>query len=155
MEHTKGEMKTTISALENYINRERREAIEVNKESLLAYREAKEVVKQMPDSLPDMNLYLFKKLEDKMWYLETWDLSDEVADELIEQLKVMGIYGIHSKFKGGTSWEYKGSFMAGDIEIVIKVDGGSKPPNCRIEETREWKEIITTKAICEETEEEL
>ena len=43
----------------------------------------------------------------------------------------------------------------GDILLVIKVDGGSMPPNCRIEETKELKEIITYKAICPETGEEL
>ena len=107
----------------------------------------------MPEGLADINWYVFRKLEPNKWYLETWVMSEEDADKLIENLKTMGVIALPSKHSSLTNtWEYTGYLIIDELEITIRIDGGSKPPNCRIEETKEFKEVITYKSICDDIE---
>ena len=45
--------------------------------------------------------------------------------------------------------------MVGNIELSVKVDGGSQPVNCTVEAITEMKEVTTYKATCEETGEDV
>ena len=116
---------------------------------------AKELSNILDGYLLEVNWYRFEKQEKNEWYLETYGLEEEEADKLIHQLKIDGIYGLKSTFRRSNSWYYKGSFRVGDDVFTIMIDGGSKPPACRIEETKEFKAVITYKAVCEETGEEV
>ena len=146
----------TITKLDEKLNKEYTESLERHKRMVVKRKEGKEIIKQLPEGFADMRWYAFSKLEDGKWYLETWGIEEKEADEFIKQLKLMGIYGLKSIYRAyNNDWQYTGSFAVDGVEIVIKIDGGSKPPNCRIEETKEMKEVITYKAICEETEEEV
>jgi len=146
----------TITKLEEKLNGEYAESLKSHKLMVAKRKEGKKIIKQLPEGFADMRWYAFQKLEDNKWYLETWGMEEKEADEFIKKIKVMGIYGLKSSYRAyNNSWQYTGSFAVDGIEIVIKIDGGSKPPNCRVEEHKEFKEVITYKAICEETEEEL
>jgi len=146
----------TITTLEEKLNQEYIESLKRHKLIVAKRKEGKELIRHLPEGFADMRWYSFQKLEDNKWYLETWGMKAEEADEFIKQLKIMGIYGVKSKYRSfDNSWQYTGSFGINGVELVVKIDGGSKPQNCRIEETREMKEVITYKAICEDTEEEV
>ena len=116
---------------------------------------AKELSSILAEYLLEVDWYRFEKQEKNEWYLETHGLEEREADKLIHQLKIDGIYGLKSTFRRSNSWYYKGSFRVGDDVFTIMIDGGSKPPACRIEETKEFKAVITYKAVCEETGEEV
>lgn len=124
---------------------------------LATRKEGTEIAKQLPGFITSIGWYAFRKEAKGEWYLETWSTSDEEGDKLIRQLKIWGMQKLKSKFAGGLSnrWQFEGVIMVGDIELTIRIDGGSKPPNCTIEEIKEFKEVITYKAICEETGEEV
>lgn len=146
----------TVTKLEQKLDKVYAESLKRHKLIVAARKEAKPIIEQMPDKLANRDWWQFKKLDEDKWHLETFGLSEQEADELIKELKIVGVYGIKSTYKRySNAWAYKGSITLGGIEVEIEVDGGSTPPNCRIEETREMKEVITYKAICEETEEEL
>jgi len=122
----------------------------------LVLKKAKQMISLLPSILLEQEWYTFYQEETNKWYMETWRMDASDADEVVKQLKIAGVCNIKARFRHfDQSWEYTGSFMAGNDEIVVKIDGGNKPLNCRIEETREVKEVITYKAICEETEEEI
>ncbi len=132
------------------------EAVKTHKTLVAEHKKGEDLIKQMPRELLDINWYDFRQLEPGKWYLETWGMPGAEGDDFIKELKMMGVHGIKSTYRAfANSWEYKGLFAVDGVEIVVKIDGGSKPPNCRIEETREMTEVITYKAICEETEEEV
>ena len=132
-----------------------RKAQEELERALLIYQQTKEIIPLMPEEILSQRWYAFRQTEPDKWYLETWCLEETEADMFIKQLKLAGVYGFHSKFATSNRWHYTGSFAIDSHEFTIKVDGGSKPPLCRIEETKEWKEVISYKAICEETGEEV
>ena len=152
-------MKTKpITKLEERLNSDHASKLKDYREIMARRKEAVPIIKQMPPDLANMEWWLFKKQEgeDNVWFLDSWYLGEEEADAIIDQLKLMGIHGLKSTYRNSINrWEYKGSIKVGDTIINIRVDGGSKPPNCRIEETRDMKEVITYKAICEETEGEV
>ena len=116
---------------------------------------SKELSNILPEYLLEVDWYQLKRREENEYYMETYCLMEKEADKLIHQLKLDGIYGLKSTFRRNNSWSYTGSFRVGDDVFTIMIDGGSKPPACRIEETKEFKEVITYKAICEETGEEV
>jgi len=120
-----------------------------------ALERAKELSNILTEYLLEIDWYKFEKQEENEWYLETYGLGEKEADKLILQLKLEGIYGLKSTFRRTNTWYYTGSLRIGDDVFTIMVDGGSTPPACRIEETNEFKEVITYKAICEETGEEV
>lgn len=147
--------KPQTNALLEKVECDYKNAQEELKRTVLVCRQAKKLIPLIPEVILRQPYYIFRQTEPGKWYLETLCLDEEKANALVKQLKLAGVYGFRSKFAGSKRWHYTGSFMAGNDEIVVMVDGGSKPPLCRIEETKEWKEIITYKAICEETEEEV
>ncbi len=131
------------------------------KEALKAYRKAQTLrkagyifAKQLPDVLTELGWYAFSHNNDDTYYLETWVMEATKADEVINKLRLLGVYGMKPKYKGGNTWSYTCAMMIEGKELTIMIDGGSKPPQCRIEETREMTEVITYKAICPETDEE-
>jgi len=130
-------------------------AREALQKALSNYEQAKEFCNLLPEVITGHDWYFFRQDEPGKWYMETWCLDEEKADTFIKELKIVGVYGFHSKFINSNCWHYTGSFVIGDNEFTVKVDGGSKPPLCRIEETKEWKEVISYKAICDETGEEV
>jgi len=145
-----------ITKLDQKLNEEYADSLKRHKLMVAKRKEGKEIIKHLPEGFADMRWYSFQKLEDKQWCLETWGMNEKEADEFILKLKLLGIYGLKSTYRSfNNSWVYKGVFGINGVELVIKIDGGSKPQNCRIEETKEVKEVITYKAICEETEEEV
>jgi len=147
--------KQTNSLVELIEGRLKQAQEDVTKTTLLLEK-AKQITPFLPGLLLEQRWYTFHQLGVNKWYMETWDINASDADKIIEQLKIAGVHSIKARFKPWSqSWEYAGYFMAGNDEITIKIDGGNKPPNCRIEETREVKEVITYKAICNETEEEI
>ena len=121
----------------------------------LAYNEAKRIVPFMPKVLFNQSWYIFHRIGPGEWYLETACMTEDSADKLIRQLKLSGVYGITSKLTTSNRWHYTGSFVAGGDVVTIKVDGGSKPPACRVVRCVEKREVVVYKAICEETEEEV
>jgi len=146
----------TITKLEEKLNGEYAESLKRHKLMVTKHKEGKELIQHLPQGFADMRWYSFQKLEDNKWYLETWGMPEVEADEFIKEIKLLGIHGLKSTYRSfNNSWEYRGSFGINGVELVIKVDGGSKPQNCRIEEHKELKEVITYKAICEETGEEV
>ncbi len=146
----------TTTALEQKLKEEYADSLKSHKLIVAKRKEGKEIIKHLPEGFADMRWYAFRKLEEGKWYLETWGMEKEEADEFIKELTLLGIYGLKSTYRRfNNSWEYRGSFGVNGVELVGKIDGGSKPQNCRIEENREMKEVITYKAICEETEEEV
>ncbi len=145
-----------ITKLEERLNSDHSDKLKEYREILARRKEALPIIKQMPSELANMDWWLFRKLEDDKWYLDSWYVSVEKGDAMIKQLKLIGIHGLKSTYRTSINrWEYKGSLKVGDTIVDIRIDGGSKPPNCRIEETKEWKEVTTYKAICDETEEEV
>jgi len=132
------------------------EAYKTHKEAIATRKEGTAIAEQLPGFITSIDWYSLRKLNEKKWYLETWCLDAKIGDDLIRQLKIWGAVGMKSKYHPLTNaWEFKCSAMVEDIELTIKIDGGSKPPNCRIEESKEMKEVITYKAICEETGDEV
>ena len=112
----------TITKLEEKLNDEYAESLKCHKLMVAKRKEGKELIKYLPEGFANMRWYSFQKLEDNKWYLETWGMPEEEANEFIKKLKVMGVQGIISKHIAfSNSWQYTGSFMVGDIEIVIKV----------------------------------
>lgn len=124
-------------------------------EATLAYNEAKRIVPLMPKVLLDQSWYIFRCTEPGKWYMETMCMGEESADEFIRQLRLAGVYGFTSKFVSSNRWYYVGSFAAGGDIVTIRVDGGSKPPACRVEKCVEMREVVTYKAFCGDTEEEV
>ena len=133
-----------------------KEAQKAFNKAALSLDKAREIAPLLPDIILEQSWYLFRETETKKWYMETWFLKEDEADALIKQLKIAGVYGIKAKFNSyNKGWTYTGNFIVGEDEIEVKVDGGSKPPQCRIEEIKEFKEVTTYKAICDETGEEV
>ncbi len=147
----------TVTALEELLNSDHASKLKDYRGILARRKEAIPIIRQMPPALANIAWFTFLKLSDHTWFLDTWVLSDtKEADAIIKELKIIGIHGLKSAYRNfSNSWTYNGSIQIGAITINIRVDGGSKPPNCRIEETLEMKEVITYKAICEDTEEEV
>lgn len=147
--------KPQTNALLEKVEKDCRRARKELKEVLLIRQQVREIIPLMPEAILNQQWYVFRQTEANKWYMETWCLEEEEADTFIKQLKLAGVYGFHSKFKDSNRWHYTGSFAIDGHEFTVKVDGGSQPPHCRIVETREMKEVVTYKAICEETEEEV
>ena len=147
--------KPQLNSLLEKVEKDCREARKKLEEVLLIRQQAREIIPLMPEAILNQQWYAFYQTEVNKWYMETWGLEEEKADTFIKQLKLAGVYGFHSKFAASKRWHYTGSFAIDSHEFTVKVDGGSKPPLCRIEETKEWKEVISYKAICEETGEEV
>lgn len=128
-----------------------------------AYQEARDrliegwpLANKLPEFLTATRWWVFTKTDENKWYMETNVIDATEGDELVRQLRLWGVYGLKSDFKTySNAWTYRCTAMIGDIELSIKVDGGSKPANCRIEETVEMREVTVYKAICPETGEEL
>ena len=151
-------MKTKpITKLEERLNSDHASKLKDYRDILARRKEAIPIIKQMPPELANIDWWTFLKLDENKWFLDTWCLGNvKEADSIIKQLKIIGIHGLKSAYRNfNNSWTYHGSNQIGAITIDIRVDGGSKPQNCRIEEHKEMKEVITFKAICEETEEEV
>lgn len=137
------------------INRDYQSALKVYKVARDFRRAGTEVATQLPDFLTSINWYTFRQDGENQFYLETWVLEEDEGDILRNGLKHFGAYGMTPKFNSTNHWCYSCTIMVGENEVKIVVDGGSKPPECRIEEFRETREVITYKAICPETGEEL
>lgn len=138
-----------ITKLEQSLNDEYNLSLENHKRIVAKRKEGKELIRQMPPELADIDWYFFTKMDTNKWYLETTVLSKQEADKLMDNLRPMGILALPSKhLDWNNRWQYTGYLILGDVEITIKIDGGSKPPNCWIEELREMKEVITYKAHC-------
>ena len=145
-----------VNKLEVMLNEKVERYVRYLEEALIKRKESKEIINLLPKELWKWDWYCLEKRAENKWYLETIVLEREKADNLILELKLMGICGLKSQYKHfNNSWAYSGSMMLGDIEVEIKVDGGSLPPRCRIEEVSELKSVISYKAICEETGEEV
>ena len=139
----------TITKLEQKLNGEHKLSTRDHKRLIAKHKEGIAIIQQMPKGLADMDWYVFRKLDVNKWYLETWGMDEKNADKLIKKLKGMGVIALPSKHHTFTNtWEYKGYLLLDGAEVVVKVDGGSKPQNCTIEEIRETKEVITYKAHC-------
>ena len=148
--------RANTTKLEERLNSDHASKLKEYRTILARRKEALPIIKQMPAELANMDWWLFRKQGDGVWFLDSWFLGEKEADAMIHQLKLLGIHGLKSTYRNNINkWEYRGSIRIENTIIKIRVDGGSKPPNCRIEETREMKEVITYKAICEETEEEV
>ena len=146
---------TKINTLLEKVEQDYRRALDVYKEARRFRIKSKEIISQLPDFITEHRWYSFKEDGDG-FYLETYVLDEPEADDIIKKLKLSGIFGLKPTFKTSSGgWYYKGSLMIGEFEVTIMVDGGSSPPNCRIEETKETREVTTYKAICPETGEEL
>jgi len=127
-----------------------------HKDALQIRVEGTKIVNELPDFITSIDWYVFRKQYKNEWYLETFIVGEETGDELVKLLKLWGVFRMKPHYKAfNNTWCFECSAMIGDIELTIKIDGGSKPPNCTIEETKEMKEVITYKAICPETGEEL
>ena len=138
------------------LNKDVAVAHKAHKEAIQRRIEGTGLVNQLPDFITSIGWWAFQKREDDKWYLETNLIDDDKGDELVRQLKLWGVFGMKSHYQSfNNKWYFDCSVMIGNIELTIKVDGGSMPPNCRIEEIKEMKEVITYKAICPETGEEL
>ena len=145
-------MNMLIKKLDGVLSQRRKEYLGAK----LMRTEVVELSKQLPDFITSIDWYICTKREEKKWYLETLIVAEDEGDTLVRELKIWGAYGMKSHYKAfNNSWYFDCSAMVGDTEIIIKVDGGSKPPNCTIEEIKEVKEVITYKAVCAETGEEL
>ena len=117
---------------------------------------ASELSSLLPHEILNIDWYIIRKNDTDKYYLETGILDNKIADKYIKILKLVGVQQITSRFKSyQNKWYYKGIMAVNGKEVEIMIDGGSKPPACRIEEQKEWKEVITYKAICKETEEEV
>ena len=146
----------TVTKLEERLNSDHASKLKDYREILTRRKEAIPIIELMPTELANMDWWLFRKQDGGDWFLDSWYLDEKVADAMIKQLKIIGMQGLKSAYRNfNNTWTYRGSIQIGDITVSVRIDGGSKPPNCRIEETREWKEVSTYKAICEETEEEV
>lgn len=122
----------------------------------LSLAKVRELQRLLPKSVLNQNWYVFRRDGNHQWYMETWGMKPGEADALVTQLKILGVCSIKSHFNQyNQSWCYEGSFLSGEDTMTVRVDGGSKPSACRVEEIKEVKEVITYKAICEETGEEV
>ena len=140
------------SELVKQIGQDYRKAFMNVKEKRLAVVKAGELSKLLPEAITETDWYTLYKRYDGVWWLETSLLDKEEADRLIRECKLFGIQGITSSFNTyNQRWKYRAEFTLGKSTIILLVDGGSPPEDCRIEEKREWKEVITYEAICEKT----
>ncbi len=138
-----------MTKLEQKLAEEYKLSLREHKRIVAKRKEGKDIISQMPEGLADIDWYTFRKLDTNKWYLETMAVSEEEANKLIKELKTMGIIALPSKHQEWDNrWQYTGYLVMDGIEVVVKIDGGSKPPNCTIEEVREVKEVVTYKAIC-------
>ena len=139
----------TITKLEQMLTGEYKQSLKEHKLVVAKRKEGKDIISQMPEGLANIDWYTFRKSGPNKWYLETMMVSEEDANKLIDNLKAMGIIALPSKhLEWNNRWQYTGYLIMDGIEVTVKIDGGSKPPNCRIEETREVREVVTYKAIC-------
>ena len=138
-----------MTKLEQMLTGEYRVSLKAHKRVVAKRKEGKGIIDQMPKGLANIDWYTFKKLAPNKWYLETMMVSEEEANKLIDNLKIMGIIALPSKhLVWSNRWQYTGYLIMNGIEVVVKIDGGSKPSNCRIEEIRKVEEVVTYKAIC-------
>ncbi|KKM27110.1 hypothetical protein LCGC14_1578050 [marine sediment metagenome] len=152
-----GEMttETKVNKLMKLVDRQLDEALLAVEEARVAKATALKVSSVLPEELLAHTWWRFEKKGDG-WYMETSILSDAEANEFIRALKLCGVTGIKSSYRGyANKWAYSGTFQVGNETIEIMVDGGSQPPTCRVEKIVEMKEVTTYKAICEETGEVL
>ncbi len=139
----------TITKLEQNLKDEYKLSLKDHKKIVAKYKQGKELIKQMPEELANMDWYFFRKLDSTKWYLETTVLSEEEANQVMDNLRPMGVIALPSNHnEWNDRWQYTGYLILDGLELVIKIDGGSKPPDCRIEEIRKMEEVITYKAHC-------
>jgi len=80
------------------------------------------------------------------------EASPVTIEKFVKELKKWGVMGFTSTHSQNSNrWSYTGEIMVDGVLTKIKVDGGEKPPSCRIEESTEYREVKVYKAICEET----
>ena len=118
-----------MNKLEQKLNEEYKLSLKEHKRIVAKRKEGKAIIEQMPDGLANLDWYCFKKLAPNKWYLETMMVSEEAANKLIGELKAMGIIALPSKhLEWNNKWQYTGYLVMDGIEVVVKIDGGSKPP---------------------------
>ena len=148
---------TKLNKLTEYMDKEYRRARIALQEVREARERAKDLSVILPQSVLDTEWWCFRHEGDHKWYMETRTIAEpNEADKLVRELKLAGVYAIKSHHNQYSDrWVYEGKFLMGDDIVTIRVDGGSKPPTCHVEKVVEVKEVITYKAICEETGDEL
>lgn len=145
-----------LTLLESKADKDWRAAVQSLKEATAKRKLAKEIAPLLPPAVANTSFWQFSKEGINKYYLETWMLPTDKADALVKELKIAGVQGFKATHKQFTdAWCYTGEIAVDAIIITIKVDGGSQPPSCRVEETREVREVTVYKAYCEETGEEL
>ena len=113
------------------------------------YKERKEMLQKLPPSLLNEDWFFLLKTSTNKWYLETPRFSKEEADAFKERIPYPWIPRYLPFYN---KWQFKALLKLKDIEVELCVDGGSKPQNCQVIETKEWKEVSTFKSICEDPE---
>jgi len=135
------------------VGRQYRSRFKFAEEAREAVIKAAEISSLLPESITNANWYRFFKRYDGSWHLETSILTEGEADNLIKACKIFGIQGIISEYISAVNrWHYSAKFNLGGNEIYLMIDGGSPPAGCRLEEHREWKEVVTYEVICEKEE---
>ncbi len=148
-------MKKETNTLIATLNKDVTSYLKSYKESKASREEGRVLATQLPEFITTIHCWVFRKRGEKEWYLETGFLDAGKADNLVRELKIWGAHRMKSHYsRFGTNshnWSFDCCVLVGDVEIVIKVDGGSQPLNCTIREVKEMKEVVTYEAICEET----
>ena len=62
--------------------------------SFQVLKKIKGLLPSIPDIIAAQYWFIFKETEPGKWYMETYCLQEEEADELIKQLKVVGVHGL-------------------------------------------------------------
>lgn len=130
--------------------------IESSERHIKAAKENLVFIEQLPDFIKEIDEWYYLYKYSNKWSLETYGLDKEKATKILNAFKLNGLMNVKSRFENYNGrWKYTGEIMINDNLLEVVIDGGEKPASCRVEEIRETKEVITYKAYCRETGEEL
>jgi len=126
--------------------------------AVMEHEEELAFAQSIPESLQEIDWWILHRnhADNADWYMETNIVDNEKGAELRRQLGLLGAVNFREVYKGHSeAWKCHCYLRIGEETVLVCIDGGATPPACRIEATTEMQEIITYKAICENTGEEI
>lgn len=139
----------TITPLEEQVNQEYAVLLKRQKNQRQEFKDKMELLPKLPARLLDRKWdYFFNS--GAYWYLGARPSSTEEADSIKNNIPYTWTPSFN---KHNNTWEYTATLILADkTTIQIHVEGGSKPPTCKVVAKKEWKEVITYESICDGTE---